>query len=68
MADIKESHDVGMVQGGRGPGFLLEAAQSLGVGRRGSGQDLDCDVAAQARIAGAVDLSHPAGAERPRIS
>ena len=41
----------------------LEAAQALGVGGEGGGQNLDGDVASEARIAGAIDLAHAACAD-----
>ena len=43
------------------PRLLLEPAQPVGVLRDGLGQDLDGDVAAEAGVAGAVDLAHAAG-------
>ena len=43
--------------------FLLEALQALGIGRERRGQDLDGDVATEPRVAGAIDLAHPAGAD-----
>src|SRR6476661_6566811 len=49
--------DVGMVQRGDSAGFALEAlAEALG-------GDFDGDLAAQARVAGAVNLAHPALAD-----
>ena len=44
--------------------FALEAREPIGVGRERVGQDLDRDVAIQLRVARAIDLAHPAGAER----
>ena len=46
------------------PCFLLEAAEPIGVGREERRQDLDGDVAPEARVAGAKDLAHAAGADR----
>ena len=44
------------------------AAEAIGiVGERG-GQDLDRDVAAEPRVARAIDLAHAAGAEGATIS
>ena len=63
-ADVEHDQDVGVVQGAGGPGFLLEAPQAIGIGREAVGQDLDRDLAAEARIARAVDLAHPSGAKR----
>jgi hypothetical protein len=44
--------------------FLLEALQAVRVGRERRRQDLDRDVAAQARVLRTVHLSHPARADR----
>ena len=55
-----------MVERAGGPRLLLEAAQALGVGGERGGQHLDRDVAAEPRVAGAVDLAHAARAERRR--
>ena len=60
---VVDREDVGMVEQARGAGLLLEAAQPVGVGREGAGQDLDRHVARQARVAGAVDLAHSARAQ-----
>jgi hypothetical protein len=38
--------------------------KSGGVGRGRSAKDFDGDIAAESRIAGAIDFAHPAGAER----
>ena len=65
-ADVVERQDVRMVQRRDAACFLLEArAPLLVVGQRG-GQHLHGYVAAEARVARAVDLAHAAGAERRR--
>ena len=62
-ADVVHRADVGMVERGDEPGLALEAGADLR--RRGQiGRDLDGDLAAQAEIAGAVNLAHASGAER----
>jgi hypothetical protein len=43
--------------------FALEARQPIGITRHAGWQDFDRDVSAQARVAGAVDLSHVADAD-----
>ena len=63
LADVVDGGDVGVVQDAGGLGLLLEAAQAIGVGGEGGGEDLDGDVAAEARVLGAVDLPHAAGAD-----
>src|SRR5439155_15025159 len=58
--------DIGMIEGGDGPGLLLEATQSVGAGLAVGGDDLHGDVAAQTRIASAIDFPHasrPEGAD-----
>jgi hypothetical protein len=62
--DIVNGDDIRVVQRARGAGLLLEARAALGIEPESAGQDFDGDVAAQARIARAVDLAHPAGAHR----
>ena len=53
-----------MVQGAGGAGLLLEAAEPLGIGDL-AGENLDRDLALQARVTGAVDLAHAPRAEQP---
>ena len=43
--------------------LALEAREPLGIVRERVGQDLDRDVAAEPRVARAIDLAHAAGAE-----
>ena len=56
--------DIRMVQRGECLRFAGEASQPLGVRREQFGQDLDRDAAIELRVARAIDLAHPAGAER----
>ncbi len=56
-ADIVDGEDVRVVQGAGGARLLLEAAEMPGIGDL-LGEDLDRDVALQARVTGAVDLAH----------
>ena len=53
-----------MVEGGDRPRFLLEAAEAVGIGGDVVGQDLDRDVAPEARVPRAVHLPHAAGPEK----
>ena len=62
-ADVEDRDDVGVVEGGRGPGLLLEPAQAVGVVGHLGGQHLDRDLAIEALVVSAVDLAHPAGPE-----
>ncbi len=58
-----EGDDAGVVQRGDRPGFLLEAGEALGVAREVGRQDLDGDIAAEAGVAGEVDLPHASRAK-----
>ncbi len=68
LADVVDGGDVGVVEDAGGLRLLLEAAQAVGVGGEGGRQDLDRDVAAEARVLGAVDLPHAARADGGEIS
>jgi hypothetical protein len=63
-ADIVDGEDVRMVEGAGNPGLLLEAAEPLGIGDF-LGENLDRDLALQARVTGAVDLAHAPRSEPP---
>ena len=62
-AIIMDGEDVRMRQSCYCLGFALEAGQPVRVMGEGFRQDLDGNLALQARIPSAVHLSHPAGAE-----
>jgi hypothetical protein len=64
-AHIVDGQDVRMVEAARRLRFLLESAAPFRIGLEGRWKNLDGDVALQLRIARAIDLPHPAGAERP---
>jgi hypothetical protein len=49
-ADVGDRHDPGVIQGGGRPGFLLEAAEALLVGRECDGQDFDRNGARELRV------------------
>ena len=53
-----------MVERSRRVRLLLEAPQPFRIGRQRGWQDLDRDVTVQARIAGAIDFTHPASAQK----
>src|SRR6059036_3061974 len=55
--------DVGMVEGGRGAGFTLEAFERLAIARKLLGQKLQGDAAAEARVFGLVHHAHAAAPE-----
>ena len=60
---VEHLHHVRVVEGGRGPRFLLEALQALGARRERGRQDLDGDVALEAGVAGEINLTHATGAK-----
>jgi hypothetical protein len=62
-AHVEHRQHVRMAEGAGGTGFLLEAPQALRVVHARVGQNLDRHVAAQARVAGTVDLAHAPGPE-----
>ena len=62
-ADVVDGEDVRVGERGERPRLALEPRDPVGVARDGLGEDLDGDLAAETGVAGAVDLSHPAGAE-----
>ena len=59
-----ERRDVRMIERGEELSFALEAGKPFGIGREGVRQDLQRDLAPELRIARAIHLAHPAGAER----
>src|SRR5207249_6484957 len=62
-ADVEDREQVGMIDCACRARLLLEATQPIGVLSEHRRQDLDGDLARDARIAGAIDLPHPARPE-----
>jgi hypothetical protein len=62
-AHVEDGEDVGVGEGGDGSRLVLEALQAVGARLIAGADDLDRDVAPQARIAGTVDLPHAPRAE-----
>ncbi len=64
LADIVDGADIGVVEGGGGPGLPPEAFQ--GESRRvdAARKHLDRHHPIEPRVPGPIDLSHPAGAKR----
>ena len=58
-----DHRDVGMAERGEGPGFPLEARETIGVLRDRLGQDLDCDLPPEVRIGGPIHFAHPTHAD-----
>jgi hypothetical protein len=63
LADIVNGHDVLVVEGAQGAGFLLKAS-AAGVAGDFPRQDLDGHQAVETSIAGTENLAHAAGTER----
>ena len=62
--DVVDREEVGVVQQRRRPRLLLEARRRSASCAERRRENLDGDVAPEARVPGAVDLAHPSGAER----
>ena len=63
-ADVVDGQDVGVVEGGDGVGFLLEALEAVGVRGDVVREDLEGDVAPEPGVPRAVDRPHAAGPEK----
>ena len=61
---VMKRQDVGMRQRGDGLRFAIESREPLRIARDRLGQNLDGDVAIEARIARAIHLAHPTSAKR----
>ena len=68
LLEAVDRADVRMVERREHPRFALEAREPLGIRREDVRQDLDRDVAPELRVARAIDLAHPARAERRKDS
>ena len=63
-AEVVEDADVGMIQGGDGPGLTLEALAQVRASCQLRREDLDRHRPIEPRVPGPVDLAHAAGAEQ----
>jgi hypothetical protein len=61
--DLVDRDDIRVVEGGGGAGFLDEAGTARSVREPVGRENLDGDVAAEPRVAGAIDLAHSACAD-----
>ena len=68
LADVVDSNNVGVVEGGCGAGLLLEASQAFRVSRQFFPQHLDGHVPPQLEVFRSVDFSHPPEPSREVIS
>ena len=64
VPDVEDGDDVRIGQRGGGPRLPLEPRDALGMAGEGLGKDLDRDRSPEPRVPRAVDLAHPARAER----
>ena len=62
FADVVDGDDIRMIESGDGAGLLLEAAEAIGVVGERRGKSFEGNVAEEASVACAVDLTHAAGA------
>ena len=58
--------DVRMIERCESPGFTFESRLAITIGDERVEHDFEGDVAAEPRVAGAVDLAHPSFAERAK--
>jgi hypothetical protein len=63
-ADVVDRQDVGMIEGAGRDRFLREATLPIGIEGGVVVEDFDRDEALQARVSRAIDLAHPARAQR----
>ena len=63
LVDLEKVRHIGIVDLGEEPGFLVKAAEGVGVFRPVGAKDLDGDDGAVGGVFGAVDLAHAALAE-----
>src|SRR6516164_1131246 len=63
VTDIVNRENVRVAERGGGAGLLGKTLQAVRIAREGCRQDLDGDVAAEASIAGTIDLTHAACAD-----
>lgn len=59
-----EGADVGMIEAGNGLSFAFEALFARGIGGEVRGKNFHGHSTIETSVAGAVDVSHAAGAER----
>jgi hypothetical protein len=62
-SDVVNDQNVGMIEGAGRAGLLLEALQADRIGCERTGENLDCDLAIQAGIAGAIHFAHATSAD-----
>src|SRR5262245_3225602 len=63
FAHLVDGDDVRMVEGRSRPRFLLESRHAIRVSREVGGEYFQSQLAAQPRVFGQIDLTHPARAE-----
>jgi hypothetical protein len=63
FVNLVDGADAGMVEGGSDAGFAVEALEGGGIGRGVASDELEGDVAAEAKVLGLVDNTHPTRAD-----
>lgn len=64
LSDVKNGENIGMVERGHSARLLFEAAQAVGFEGKKLRENLQRDLALEARISGAIHFPHAAGAKR----
>ena len=63
LLEREEARDVGVRQGREQLRLALETGEAIGIGGEGGGKHLERDIAAEAGVGRAPDLTHPPSAE-----
>jgi hypothetical protein len=63
-ADVMDREDIGVIEGRNRPRLLLEPAKAIRITGERFRQNLDCDIASETCIAGAIHFTHAARAKR----
>src|SRR5262249_31074773 len=64
LLESVDLRDVRVIQRRQQPGFALEPCDPIRIGRNGTGQDLDRDIAIELAVPRTIDLAHTAAANR----
>jgi hypothetical protein len=65
LVDVVDGADVGVIEGGGGPGLALEALPGLGIGEGPFWEELEGHPAVEAGVHGLVDHAHAPAADLP---
>jgi hypothetical protein len=64
LFESEDLRDVRMIQRGEGPGFALEASQSIGIVADGVREDFDGYLPTEGRVGRTIDFAHAARPDR----